>query len=298
MASALPPLSAVRVFEAAARHLNFTNAGEELAMTQAAVSYQIRLLEEWAGTRLFARQARGVELTEAGARLAPVVERAFSELQEGFAALKKRREEVLSISAVETFSTTWLVPRLGFFQLAHPEIAVRLDTSHQLTDFGREEVDIGIRSGLGKWPGLVAEKLLPIRFSAMLGPGLAARLGPGPQPVDLLKLPIIDPPDPWWREWFAAAGVEAGDLAARPGLQLLSQHLAARAAMADQGVAILEPAFFQEELAAGRLVQPFPVVATSEGSYYIVFPQTPRVPRKVEVFVDWLTARLAAEARG
>ncbi|MBZ8132783.1 LysR substrate-binding domain-containing protein [Afifella sp. IM 167] len=298
MAPPLPPLSTIRVFDAAARHLNFTAAGEELAMTQAAVSYQIRLLEEWAGTRLFVRQARGVELSEAGARLAPVVDRALAELREGFSSLKQNQDEVLSISAVATFSTTWLVPRLGFFQLAHPEIAVRLDTSHHLTDFAREEIDLGIRVGAGKWPGLAAHWVLPIRFSPMLGPGLAARLGPAPKPADLLTLPIIDPPDPWWVEWFAAAGAEAGDLAARPGLQLLSQHLAARAAMADQGVAILEPAFFQEELATGRLVQPFPALATSDWSYYVVFPEARRVPRKVQVFLDWLKARLAEEAGG
>ncbi|WP_051630689.1 LysR substrate-binding domain-containing protein [Afifella pfennigii] len=297
MASALPPLSTIRVFEAAARHLNFTAAGEELAMTQAAVSYQIRLLEEWAETRLFTRQARGVELTEAGARLAPFTARALAELREGFATLKESQEEILSISAVATFATTWLVPRLGFFQLAHPQIAVRLETTNRAVDFPREAIDLGIRAGHGNWPGLAQHKLRDMVFAPMLSPSLAARLGPDPSPADLLKLPLIEPVDPWWQDWFAAAGIDAGDLAEKPGLQLLTQYLAARAAMAGQGVAILEPAFFAEEIASGRLVQPFALTASSGWSYFLVYPQTPPPPRKVRLFEAWLKERLSEEAK-
>ncbi|MDQ0325651.1 LysR family glycine cleavage system transcriptional activator [Rhodopseudomonas julia] len=296
MPSSLPPVAAIRVFEAAARHLNFTAAAEELAMTQAAVSYQIKLLEERLGTRLFVRRARGVELTEAGARLAPAVLRAFEGLRESFAAFAVTSEHILSVSAVPTFATTWLVPRLGFFQLAHPEIAVRLDTSNQLTDFARDSIDLGLRAGRGDWPGLAIHKLRDIAFSPMMSPALAARLGPAPQPSDLLDLPLIDPSDSWWDDWFRLADVETGNIEERSGLHLLSQHLAARAAIAGQGVAILEPAFFHEELADGRLVQPFPLLASSDWGYYLVYPETHRLPRKVRVFRDWIVSRLQEEA--
>ncbi|MBK1624694.1 transcriptional regulator GcvA [Afifella marina] len=296
MPLSLPPVTAIRVFEAASRHLNFTAAAEELAMTQAAVSYQIKLLEERLGTHLFVRRARGVELTEAGARLAPAVQRAFDGLRESFSALATSNEGILSVSAVITFAATWLVPRLGIFQLAHPEIAVRLETSNHFTNFARDAVDVGVRAGRGDWPGLTSHKLRDIAFSPMMSPALAARLGPAPKPEDLLDLPLIDPSDSWWTDWFRLAGIEAGDIEERSGLHLLSQHLAARAAIAGQGVAILEPAFFREEMAAGRLVQPFPLAASSNWAYYLVYPETRRPPRKVRAFRDWIVSRLQEEA--
>src|SRR5690606_17071216 len=139
----LPPLAAIRCFEAAARHQSFTRAARELGMTQAAVSYQIRILEDRLGGPLFLRGPRGVALTEAGRRLAPAVTEAFAALRAAFADLSEAAEGVLTVSAVNTFASNWLVPRLGAFQLAHPKIAVRLDVSGRLVDFAREEVDVG-----------------------------------------------------------------------------------------------------------------------------------------------------------
>lgn len=145
----LPPLSAVRVFEAAARHENFTKAASELGMTQAAVSYQIRILEERLGAPLFARSKRRVTLTEAGRRAAPVISGAFDTLAEALSTIAADNESVLAVSTAPTFASAWLAPRLGTFQVRHSDLAVRLETSNRLVDFVAEDVDVAIRIGKG-----------------------------------------------------------------------------------------------------------------------------------------------------
>src|SRR5688500_8190786 len=150
----LPPLSAVRVFEAAARHQNFTQAAAELGMTQAAVSYQIRLLEDRLGLSLFTRSKGRVSLTESGRRIAPLAASAFDTLEEAFSGLVSDDQGVLSISAVQTFASTGLAPRLGTFQIRHPDLAVRLSTDNRLVDFSTGEFHAAVRIGRGDWPGL------------------------------------------------------------------------------------------------------------------------------------------------
>jgi LysR family glycine cleavage system transcriptional activator len=286
--ASLPPLSAVRAFEAAARHQSFTRAAEELGMTQAAISYQIKLLEERVGAPLFLRGPRGVALTDLGRRAAPAVSQAFAQLRAAFAELSDTAEGILTITALGTFATNWLVPRLGAFQLAHPKLAVKLDGSNELVDFSRVEVDVGIRSGHGKWPGLVAHSLFPAAFTPMLSPRLLERWGPLQAPADLLKLPLIDPTDVWWLEWFAEAGLPSPDLSNRVEMQVENQQLTARAALTGQGVAILMPAFFADELGSGLLVQPFPLVRTSPVSYWLVYLESRRRSPKIRAFRDWL----------
>ncbi|HVM84394.1 MAG TPA: LysR family transcriptional regulator, partial [Candidatus Binatia bacterium] len=197
--SLLPPLTAIRAFEAAARHQSFTRAAAELGMTQAAVSYQVKLLEDRVGKPLFHRLARRVELSEAGRRLAPAIAEAFETLHAAFAEMRERDDSVLAISAVHTFATNWLVPRLGGFQKAHPEIAVRIELSGRAVDFTREEFDIGLRGGRGVWPGLRAHQLIPITFTALCAPDFIERHGPFREPADLLKAPRLDAHDEWWR---------------------------------------------------------------------------------------------------
>ncbi|MGH6929627.1 MAG: LysR substrate-binding domain-containing protein, partial [Dongiaceae bacterium] len=237
--SALPPLSAVRAFEAAARHGSFTRAATELGMTQAAVSYQVKLLEDRIGAPLFLRLPKRVALSEAGKRLAPPVTEAFQRLEAAFAAMRETSEAVLSISAIMSFAANWLVPRLGAFQLAHPTIAVRLETTHRLVDFAREEFDLGIRTGHGKWPGLKAHLLMPTEFTPLCGPAVLARAGKLNRPADLLKLPLLDWRDDWWRQWFALAGIADPTPAPHPTVQLESQVMLGQAAMSGQGVAIV-----------------------------------------------------------
>ncbi|UCI26480.1 transcriptional regulator GcvA [Mesorhizobium sp. B2-8-5] len=289
----LPPLQAIRVFEAVARHLSFTKAAQELGMTQAAASYQIKLLEERIGAPLFLRRPRQIELTEPGQRLAPAVSEAFAILGQAYAAARGGADGLLCVTTVLTFASNWLAQHLGAFQLAHPALAVRLDTSSRLTDFAREDVDLAIRSGGGKWPGLEAHKLLDADFTPMLSPKLAASIGGVNEPADLLRLPILDPGDVWWAQWFEAAGVTGHDLAKRPGSSMGAQAYEANAAMAGHGVAILTRALFKNEIADGRLVQPFDLVGDDGHAYWLVYPTARRNVPKIRAFRDWILAEIA-----
>lgn len=292
--SNLPPLAAVRVFEAAARHLSFTAAAAELGMTQAAVSYQIKILEERVGAPLFLRKPRQIVLTEAGQRLAPALSEAFALIGGAYAAARSGADGLLSISTVHTFASNWLVARLGSFQMAHPALAVRLDTAGRLVDFAREDIDVAIRSGGGAWPGLATHHLMNADFTPMLSPKLAQAVGGLNHPADLLGLPILDPGDVWWRQWFALADVSADELGRRPASSLGSQAYEGSAAVAGQGVAILTRALFAAELADGRLIQPFDIVGDDGHSYWLVYPEARRNVPKIRAFRDWLLAELKA----
>jgi LysR family glycine cleavage system transcriptional activator len=295
----LPPLAAVRVFEAAARHGNFTRAAAELGMTQAAVSYQVRLLEERLGTPLFLRTPRRVTLTEAGARLAPVVSEALEAIRAAFEAVRGDADGALTVSSLHVFAANWLVPRLGAFRAAHPGVSVRLEVGNRLVDFAREEVDVGVRSGFGSWPGLEAHRLLDVRFAPFCGPALLERAGGRLEaPADLLRLPLLSPGDPWWATWFEAAGVPCPGLAERGAIRFDSQQMEGAAAIAGQGVAILTPELWAGEVAAGRLVQPFPAVADAGRSYWLVYPAARRGSRKIRAFRDWLLAEVRRDFPG
>lgn len=291
----LPPLAAIRAFEAAARHGNFTKAAAELGMTQAAVSYQVKLLEDRIGGPLFLRLPRRVALSEAGKRLAPPVTEAFQRLHAAFAALRETDAGVLSVTAIQSFASNWLVPRLGSFQLAHPTIAVRLETSSRTVDFAREEFDLGIRGGRGSWPGLKAHLLMPTEFTPLCSPEFLARAGPLAGPADLLRLPLLDWRDDWWRQWFALAGIPDPQPPPHPSIQVDSQVMLGRAAMAGQGVAILTPAIFGAELADGRLVQPFELVARGDSSFWLVYPQERQNVPKIRAFRDWILGEVGCE---
>jgi LysR family glycine cleavage system transcriptional activator len=288
----LPPLTAVRAFEAAARHQSFTKAAEELGMTQAAVSYQVKVLEDRLGKPLFIRQPKKVELSETGRRLAPAVAAAFQGLHAAFAELKETDDAVLAVTVVHTFATNWLVPRLGAFQQAHPEISVRIDLSGRNVDFTREEFDIGIRGGRGKWPGLRADQLIPIAFTPLCSPDFLARHGPWQTPADMLKAPRLDAHDEWWRQWCQAAGIADIPPVARSSVSLDVQSLLGTAAIAGQGIAILMPAFFSADIAAGRLVQPFDFVATDDTAYWLVYPEARKGARKIRAFREWILGEL------
>lgn len=288
----LPPLSAVRVFEAAARHENFTVAAAELGMTQAAVSYQIRLLEERLGVPLFRREKKRVILTEAGRRAMPEVRRAFDAIDSAFADIRAEDEGLLTISTSNTFANTWLAWRLGGFQMAHADMAVRLVVSETLTDFAADDVDVAIRAGRGGWKGLVEEKLLNVDFTPMCSPEFLRRNGGSIAPSDLLHLPQISPQDSWWSYWLREAGVAVPDGRVRPGIRLDSQANEGHAAMAGQGVAMLTPYFWRNDLAEGRLVQLFEQISTRGYGYWLCYPEHRRNVPKIRRFRDWLLTEL------
>jgi LysR family transcriptional regulator, glycine cleavage system transcriptional activator len=288
----LPPLAAVRVFEAAARHPSFTAAAAELGMTQAAVSYQIRVLEERVGTPLFRRERRRVLLTDAGRRAAGELTRAFDTIDAAFAALRAEDEAVLTLTATNTFASTWLAWRIGGFQVAHPGLAVRLQTGDALVDFASTEVDAGLRSGTGDWPGLACDRLMAIDYTPMCSPGFLAAHGPALAPADLLRLPRLTPDDLWWRHWLAEAGVGAPPPDGR-GIRLDSQAHEGHAAMAGQGVAMLTPALWRNDVAEGRLVRPFAQVSSLGDAYWFVCPEHRRQVPKIRRFREWLLAEVA-----
>ena len=291
----LPPLSAVRVFEAAARHENFTAAAVELGMTQAAVSYQIRLLEDRLGLPLFRREKRRVALTEAGRRAAAASTRAFDAIDTAFSQLKAEDEGTLTISAPQTFANAWLAWRLGGFQMGHPDMAVRLLVDDKIADFATDPLDVAIRAGRGPWDGLHADRLVANEFTPMCSPGFLARHAAGVKPGDLPGLPMISPDNPAWSLWLREAGVPVPALA-RPGVSMTSQGNDGNAAMAGQGVAMLTPFFWRQDLAERRLVRLFDQVTTDGRAYWIVAPDYRRHVPKIKRFRDWLLAEVGREA--
>lgn len=282
------PVNALRVFEAAARRGSFTLAGDELGIGQTAVSYQIRLLEELIGTPLFVRRPRHVQLTETGERLSVKATQAFTILRDALAEVENIPDTALAIDSTPTFASQWLARHLGTFQLHHPRLAVRLTSREALIDFSRDPVDVVIRGGLGDWPGLECHRLMPVDFTPMLSPALAASVGGLREPADLLKLPILDSGDPWWRLWFEAAGVGDPGLAEKPATELGVQFFGAQAAMAGQGVAMLTPAFYRDDIALGRLYQPFALCGNEGHFYWLVYPESRRNIKKIRDFREWI----------
>ena len=284
----LPPIHAIRVFETAARLGNFTRTGDTLGMTQAAVSYQIKLLEDRLGFALFERKARHVELTPRGARLAQGTSEAFRLLERTFRDVREDRDSVLSVTALPTFCSNWLVPRIGAFQLAHPQLAVRIDSRSDLVDIRGGEADIGIRIGKGDWPGLEVRHLFEDRTAPLVPAQAVARFGPFEKPEDLLKLRLFGPIH-WWRAWMAECGVDPDRLPERPALALETQTMEVAAAMAaGDAASIVTPIYFAEQIASGTLVQPFTHESPHTHSHYLVFdPARAREP-KIKAFIEWM----------
>ncbi|AYM11462.1 MULTISPECIES: LysR substrate-binding domain-containing protein [Rhizobium/Agrobacterium group] len=286
------PLNALRVFEAAARHLSFTKAGEELGMTQTAVSYQVKLLEENVGEPLFIRKARQVVLTEAGQKLAPKVAEAFNTLREAVDNVRDTSDTTLTIHSTATFASRWLSRHLGAFQLEHPSIAVRLDTSSALIDFTQSDCDVAIRWSSDDGKGLIYHQLLRGVYTPMLHPNLAESIGGLKKPEDLLRLRIIDPGDIWWSQWFREVGIENPGLDRYPRSRLSVQAFEAAAAIASQGVAMLTPELYADEIALGRLYQPFEHLSNEGKNYWLVYPENRRNIRKIRLFRDWILKRI------
>ncbi len=284
----LPPINAIRVFETAARLGNFTRTGESLGMTQAAVSYQIKLLEDRLGFALFERKARHVELTARGARLATGTSDAFRLLERTFRDVREDRDTVLSITALPTFCSNWLVPRIGAFQLDNPGLAVRIDSRSDLVDIKAGEADIGIRIGKGQWPGLEARRLFGDTTAPLISRAAMDRLGPFERPEDLLGLRLFGPIR-WWRDWFREAGGDPSLLPDRTALELETQTMEVSAAIASGDAAtMVSPVYFAEQLASGALVAPFSTELDLGDGHYMVFDPTRAKEPKIKAFIAWM----------
>jgi LysR family glycine cleavage system transcriptional activator len=299
----LPPLAAIRAFEAAARHESFTAAATELGLTQAAVSYQVKALEERLGAPLFVRERGRARLTPLGHRLLPTLSGAFDSIEAAFASHREEDESLLTITTTHTFGNTWLAWRLGGFQMEHPELAVRLSTSNDVVDLKAGDADVAIRAGPGNWPGLEHHRLFTSRFTPMASPGCIAqeerKLGHRLTPADMPHAHLINPGDDWWQQWFSDNGVAADEqLLRRPGVRLDNQANEGHAAMAGQGFALLTPFLWQGDVAAGRLVVPFPERVSQRGwAYWLVFPPERRMVPKIKRFREWLLAEMEAAKR-
>ncbi len=294
----LPPLAAIRAFEAAARTENFTAAAAELGMTQAAVSYQVKSLEERMGAPLFVREKGRVRLTALGIRLLPALSTAFDTIEAAFASHREEDESLLTITTTHTFANTWLAWRLGAFQVDHPDLAVRMTTSNELVDMRSGDADVAIRAGRGDWEGLDHHELFKSSFTPMTSPecigDVEAQLGRRLLPTDMPNQHLINPSDDWWQQWFADNGVPVDDgVFRRPGVRLDSQADEGHAAMAGQGFALLTPLLWKGDVAAGRLIVPFPDRVSTRGwAYWLVYPSERRMVPKVKRFREWLLAEM------
>jgi LysR family transcriptional regulator, glycine cleavage system transcriptional activator len=285
-----PPLHAIRVFDAVARLGNFTRAAEELNMTQSAVSYQINLLERYVGAPLFTRLARGVALNGKGEAVAPVARRALADLAQNFKKLRDENNAMLVISTMQTIAGSWLAPRLGSFQLKHPDITVRIDISPNLVDLENDGVDVVIRSGNGQWPGLKSHVLLNQTFTPVCSPHYITREGRPSTPAGMLNHILIDRNDIWWPIWFEKAGLPGNAVITRPSIDVNTQQMAAILAVAGSGIALVSQGFVSEDLNAGRLVQLFDIVAESGSSYHLAYPEHRQTTPKIRAFRDWILA--------
>ena len=288
------PLSAIRIFEAAARLKSFTRAAEELGVTQAAVSWQVKALEQRLDQPLFLRLPREVALTPAGERLARAATEAVSLLRAAISDLTETAEGVLAVTTLETLAIQWLAPRLGGFQLNHPKLAVRLDTTGRIIDLARENIDVAIRSGIGDWPGMEHVRLFPSIVTPVLAPVLAQRLGPFERPEDLRRVPLIGLSEEW-DAWFAAAGAAAAQVPSGPRLAADLQTIEVASALAGQGAVLASPIYFANEIAAGRLIQPFETLISPHGGVWLVYPAERRRSPKIVAFRAWLTAIIAED---
>lgn len=299
MLKTLPPLNALRAFEAAARHLSFTKGAHELNVTQGAVSHQVKALEDRLGFKLFLRRHQGLVLTEEGQNCQVFIREAFDRLATGFdSVLAKDDAGILTVSVSPNFAAKWLVARIGRFTEAYPDIDLRLSASLRHVDLHREDVDVAVRHGeIDQWPDLDAVCLMAETLFPVCSPSLME----GPHPIDRPEnlahhtLIHLDNREDWIK-WLDFAGMDGIDLS--KGAVFNQTSLALDAAAGGQGVALGRSALAAPELLAGRLVKPFEPALPVDYSYYIVCPKTTADRPKIKAFRDWIISEAKADEDG
>lgn len=287
MSRRLPPLNAVRAFEAAARHLSFTRAADELCVTQAAVSHQVKMLESWLGISLFHRQNRALTLTGSGQSYRLAIHEALEQIARATDQVVRQDAGPLTISTIPSLAAKWLVLRLGRFQAAHPEWDVRLTTGFELVDFEKQQVDIAIRFGRGYWPGLKVERLMTEDLFPVCSPHLFNSDKPLKTPEDLRYHTLLhDEYQIDWPMWLRAADVQGVEV--NRGPRFTDSGIQLQAAIDGQGVALARAVLVADDIAAGRLVRLFDVTLPGDFAYWIVAPPHYFSRPKVAAFRDWL----------
>ncbi len=295
MSKRLPPLNALKVFDAAARHLSFTRAAEELFVTQAAVSHQIKTLEDFLGLKLFRRRNRSLLLTEEGQSYYLDIKEIFFSLNEATRKLQARSAKgALTVSLLPSFAIQWLVPRLASFNQAHPDIDVRIQAVDREEDKLADDVDVAIFYGRGNWPGLRVEKLYAEYLLPVCAPVLLTGDKPLQSPADLQHVTLLhDASRKDWQSWVRQVGypqinVQQGPIFSHSAMVL-------QAAIHGQGVALANNIMVESELASGRLVCPFTEVLSSKNAFYLVYHDSQAELGKIAAFRQWILSKAAEE---
>lgn len=288
MGRRLPPLNSLKCFEAAGRLLSFTGAARELNVTQAAISHQIKVIEEYLGVSLFERYPRRLALTEQGKALLPEVIEAFDRVSAAIGMLSKDHySNMISVRLAPSFAAKWLSPRLKYFWLQYPEIDLCLFHAHAAVDFEREEIDIAVTYGKGDWPGVVADKLLSLDFFPVCSPAFLCNDKPLTSIDNLHYYTLLhDANYECWRDWLRLAGLK--DIQADKGTIIDDTNVLIQAALDGQGIALGSTTFVEDHLESGRLVRPFDVILENEFSYYVVCPESHLKNPAVLAFKEWL----------
>jgi len=293
----LPPLNALKAFEAAARHESFTKAAQELHVTQGAVSHQVKALETELGFRLFGRESQRLLITEAGRFYLEVVRDAFDRIASGTERLLERQNAgALTVTTSPNFASKWLVHRLGRFAEAHPDIDLRVSASLHHVDFAREDIDLAIRHGDGRWPGLHVTRLWVEELFPVCSPTLLQGRKTLRRPTDLEHLTLLHINDRTdWAKWLQAVDVADADLGRGPIFNQAS--MAIDAAIDGQGVALARTALVAWDLLAGRLARPFRLALKVPYAYWIVCPKANAELPKIASFRAWILAEAAEDER-
>jgi LysR family glycine cleavage system transcriptional activator len=289
----LPPLNALRAFEAAARHGSFTRAAAELNVTQAAVSHQVKGLEERLGVTLFIRKPRHLELTEVGRAYLPDVTHAFDALAQATDKLRVGRDlRPVLLTASPSIAFKWLLPRLRRLRADHPELEVRLDTSDELFDFDTREVDLAMRYGAGTWASVISEPLMGETLFPVCAPFLIDGDPPLRRPADLARHVLLhDRMDESWEDWLRVAGERGVDGTRGPAFS--HSHMVIQAAIDGMGVALGRSPHVADDLAAGRLARPFAPVMRARNSYWLCYRALDAEDRRLVALRGWLKGEAA-----
>ncbi len=288
----MPPLVALRAFEATARHLSATRAAAELNVTLGAVSHQLRVLEDFLGTELFVRGHRQLSLTPGGAQYFDSVSGAFDALRSATRVLSHPTgKSTVRVRAYTTFSLRWLIPHLSDFYTRHKAVELVLSVSNAPVDFHRDELDCAIRMGPGEWPGCQADRLIPNLIAPVCSPALLGGLHTLKNPGDLKRYVLLQSNSNErkddWPDWLASQGLDPFDTYNR--LYLEGSAVAYQAAIEGHGVAMAQLPLVRQDLASGRLIQPLAGTLDRDNfTFYLIHPTHRRATSGLEQFREWL----------